>query len=66
MGFWKTFEKVAHFRLSWHIQDKIINSYNSVKNSNKKSASRASMLNNKNEIIDKVYNNNFSEKRIKK
>jgi hypothetical protein len=62
MSFWKIFEKTAYFRLSWHIQDQIINSFRSAKNS----VNKISMLNNKDKIIDKVYNNEFSKKRIKK
>lgn len=62
MSFWKIFEKTAYFRLSWHIQDQIINSFRSAKNS----VNKISMLNNKDKIVDKVYNNKFSKKRIKK
>ena len=62
MSFWKIFEKTAYFRLSWHIQDQIINSFRNTK----KSANKISMSNNKDKIIDKVYNNKFTEKRIKK
>ena len=62
MSFWKIFEKTAYFRLSWHIQDQILNSFRSAKNS----VNKISMLNNKDKIIDKVYNNEFSKKRIKK
>ena len=62
MSFWKIFEKTAYFRLSWHIQDQILNSFRSAKNS----VNKMSMLNNKEKIIDKVYNNEFSKKRIKK
>lgn len=60
--FWKIFEKTAYFRFSWHIQDQIINSYKGMKNS----VNKISLLNNKDKIIDKVYNNEFNKKRTKK
>tara|TARA_B110001452_G_C15220272_1_gene423030 strand:- start:1822 stop:2010 length:189 start_codon:yes stop_codon:yes gene_type:complete len=62
MSFWEIFKKTAYFRISWKIQDEIINSANR----SKRNAEIQSMNRNIKEISDKVYNNKFSEARRKK
>ena len=62
MSFWEIFKKTAYFRISWRIQDEIINSVNR----SKRNAEIQSMNRNIKEISDKVYNNKFSEARRKK
>lgn len=62
MSFWEIFKKTAYFRISWRIQDEIINSVNR----SKRNAEIQSMNRNIKEISDKVYQNKFSEARRKK
>ena len=62
MSFWEIFKKTAYFRISWRVQDEIINSANRAK----KNAEIQSMNRNIHEISDKVYNNKFSKARRKK
>ena len=61
MSFWEIFKKTAYFRISWRIQDEIINSVNR----SKRNAEIQSMNRNIKEISDKVYQNKFSEARRK-
>jgi len=62
MSFWEIFKKTAYFRISWRVQDEIINSANRAN----KNAEIQSMNRNIHEISDKVYNNKFSKARRKK
>ena len=60
--FWRVFKDTAYFRLSWKVQNIFLNSFKKYN----RSKEIQSLNNNIEEIKDKVYNNNFSKKRIKK
>lgn len=59
MSFWDVFKKTAYFRLSWKIQDELISSAKQIKRSNE----LRSIQENREDIVDKVYNNSFTRKR---
>ena len=59
MSFWDVFKKTAYFRLSWKIQDELISSAEQIKRSNE----LRSIQENREDIVDKVYNNSFTRKR---
>jgi hypothetical protein len=61
-GFWKIFKQTAYFRVSWSIQDIIINYF---LNRRKLKESKSLHINAK-EIIDKLDNNEFNKHRVKK
>ena len=65
-GFWDIFKKTAYFRASWHIQDKLIDSYNKTKYYVEKARDLRTMRENRKEINDALYNNPFSRKRNKR
>jgi hypothetical protein len=64
--FWNIFRDLAFLRISWSIQNKFISSYENLSRSVKKELDKKILKNNINDIKDKVYNNNFTKKRLKK
>jgi len=60
--FWRVFKDTAYFRLSWKIQNSLLDSFKTYN----RSKETQSLNNNIEEIKDKVYNNNFTKKRLKK
>lgn len=59
MSFWEIFKNTAYFRISWKIQDELINLHAR----SQRRAELRSLEENKDEIIDKVYNNKFTRAR---
>jgi cation transport regulator ChaB len=66
MSFWEIFKKTAEFRMSWHIQDIFLGAFRSAQSAYRSEEKRQSLLNNNDEILNKVNNNSFSKKRVKK
>ena len=65
MKFWDVFKTTAYFRASWHIQDVIIGAFRNAKKEYDNVKMNNSLLENKKEWTDKLYNNDFHKNRKK-
>ena len=65
MSFWDDFKTLANYRISYHIQNIFIDSWFKAKNESAKRKESISLNNNKEKIVDAVYNNKFSRSRKK-
>lgn len=65
MGFWDIFKKTAYFRISWHIQDIFIDSFNKARYSAKKAEEHRLLRKNNRDINKALYDNPFNKKRKK-
>mgnify|MGYP007026261733 CR=1 FL=1 len=65
MGFWDIFTKTAHFRISWHLQDIFLNAFSETNRKIKNEEFKRQIEENEDEIIDAIYNNEFTRKRKK-
>ena len=64
--FWNIFKKTAYFRVSWHIQDVLIDSYNKIRYDLEKAEQMKLMRKNRKEINTALNDNAFSRKRKKR
>ena len=66
MKFWDVFKTTAYFRASWHIQDIFIGAFRNAKKEIDDVRKHNSLIKNRKEWTDKLYNNNFHRNRKKK
>jgi len=64
--FWNIFKKTAYFRISWHIQDVFLDTYNKMKFSDEEAQRRRSLRKNARKINKALYDNPFNKRRKKK
>jgi hypothetical protein len=64
--FWNIFKKTAYFRISWHIQDVLIDSCNKIRYDLEKAEQMRLMRKNRKEINTALNDNTFSRKRKKR
>ena len=66
MSFWKDFNSLLNYRISYHIQNSFINAFNSSRRKEVLRKRNEVLTDNADEIIDLMYNNEFSKKRYQK
>lgn len=66
MSFWNDFKRLLNYRISYRIQNIFFNAFDDANRAVKRQQLNNTVQENKDELLDQMYNNNFSRKRYKK
>lgn len=66
MSFWNDFNRLLNYRISYRIQNIFFNAFDDANRAVKRQQLNNTVQENKDELLDQMYNNNFSRKRYKK
>lgn len=66
MSFWNDFNKVLNYRISYRIQDIFFNAFDKSQKAMKKQQLNQTIQENREELLDQMYNNNFAKRRYTK